>query len=586
MKEFLVMKKVFILLVTCSVALGIGLFIETTTAATSTSKQSNTIEQEDANNHVENKNIRKRSNANAGNYLSSRFAQNNHDWENAEKFINNLVGTNTSPENIMQRAMILSMGSGKTDKAIAIAKKIKQENPDKLNAITEIFIIVDAVNQKDYTKAQQLLGNMPYDGTVRFIAPFIKGWLGAAQDKLEIKDLKQSTMQLYHAILISDYLGNHSHIEKMIDKSLKVEDITDGERRRIADLYAHVGIKNKAISIYKDILKKGPTNKAIEAKLRELEQGKNKPLFQKVSSAQYGLAKAFHDIASILHNEKNDESARVFAHLALHIESDMTKTKMLLAKINTNHKQYKKAVFLYQSIPTSSKEYVPAQHEIVDIYETTERFDDALSLLKNLPNADKDADTLIKIGNLYRNQEKYELALKSYNQAAKTLGNTIPEDYWHLYYVRGIAYEQTDNWEHAELDLKNALAMRPDHPYILNYLGYAWADKGINLQESLKMIQYAVDLQPSDGYITDSLGWVMYRTKNYKNAVPVLERAVELLPYDPTVNDHLGDAYWKVGRLLEAKFQWNRAKNHSTDDIQIKELDTKLTSGIISTAEK
>lgn len=582
MKEFMVMKKSYTLLATCIVASSVGLFIQKTTASTATPKSTEAVEQEDADT-TKNGNIRKISNANSGNYLSSRFAQNNHDWENAEKFISKLIGAGMYPDNIMQRAMILSMGAGKADKAISIAKKIKQSNPDKLNAITEIFIIIDAINQKNYVKAQQLLGNMPYDGTVRFIAPFIKGWLSAAQGKLEIKDLKQSTMQLYHAILISDYLDDHSHIEKMIDKSLKVEDISEGERGRIADLYAHVGIKSKAINIYKSILEKSPKNKRIETKLKELEQDENAPLFRKVSSAHYGLAKSFHDIANILHNEKNDESARVFAHVALHINPDMMKTKMLLAKINANHKQYKKAVSLYQSIPPSSKEYTSAQHEIVDIYETTERFDDALGLLHNLPNANKDADTLIKIGNLYRSQEKYELALKSYNDAAKVLGNTIPENYWHLYYVRGIAYEQTDNWERAEQDLQNALTMRPDHPYILNYLGYAWADKGIHLKKSLKMIQYAVDLQPSDGYITDSLGWVMYRTKNYKRAVPVLERAVELLPYDPTINDHLGDAYWKVGRLLEAKFQWNRAKNHSTDDTQIKEIGEKLTSGMIST---
>ncbi len=577
------MKKTHLLLATCCVTLGTWFLTDRTTASSTVAETNNATVQEsrEINNNSQNKIY-----ANAGNYLSSRFAQNNHDWVSAEEFLNKITSMDNSPDNIMQRAMILSMGAGKADKSITIAKQIKKDHPDNLNVITEIFIIVDEIIKKDYETAQHLLDNMPYDGTAKFIAPFIKGWLSAAQNKLDIKDLQQSTMQLYHAILISDYLGDHSHIEKMIDRSLKVENISDREKSRIADLYAHVGIKNKAENIYKDILAKNPKNKAIENKLKNIKQKTDKPLFKKINSAQYGLAKAFHDIASILHNEKNDESARVFAHIALHVEPRMMKTKILLAQINTNHKQYKKAVDIYQSIPSTSEEYITAQHGIVDIYETAERFDDALQLLKKLPNADNDADTLIKIGNLYRHQEKYDLALKSYNLAATVIGDKVPDEYWHLHYVRGIAYEQTDNWEKAETELKKALSMRPDHPYILNYLGYAWADKGINLKESLKLIQHAVNLMPSDGYITDSLGWVMYRTKNYKRAVPVLERAVELLPYDPTINDHLGDAYWKVGRLLEAKFQWNRAKNHSTDDDQIKEIEIKLTSGITSHAEK
>lgn len=169
-----------------------------------------------------------------------------------------------------------------------------------------------------------------------------------------------------------------------------------------------------------------------------------------------------------------------------------------------------------------------------------------------------------------------------YNRAVDVMGGKVPEEYWHVYYIRGIAYEQTDNWEAAEKDLTTALSYQPNHPYVLNYLGYSWADKGVNLDKATSMIQKAVDVRPTDGYITDSLGWVMFRNSDYKSAVSVLERAVELLPYDPTINDHLGDAYWKVGRKLEARFQWERAKNHSKDEEQIGTIVNKLKSGLES----
>ena len=61
--------------------------------------------------------------------------------------------------------------------------------------------------------------------------------------------------------------------------------------------------------------------------------------------------------------------------------------------------------------------------------------------------------------------------------------------------------------------------------------------------------------------IIDSLGWAYYRMGRYDEAVRELEKAVELKAGDPVINDHLGDAYWKVGRKLEAKFQWNHAKD-------------------------
>ena len=39
----------------------------------------------------------------------------------------------------------------------------------------------------------------------------------------------------------------------------------------------------------------------------------------------------------------------------------------------------------------------------------------------------------------------------------------------------------------------------------------------------------------------------------------MLERAVLAAPGDAQINDRLGDAYWRVGRRNEAKYQWSRA---------------------------
>jgi predicted negative regulator of RcsB-dependent stress response len=66
----------------------------------------------------------------------------------------------------------------------------------------------------------------------------------------------------------------------------------------------------------------------------------------------------------------------------------------------------------------------------------------------------------------------------------------------------------------------------------------------------------------------------------YEQSVPHLERAVELLPYDPVINDHLGDAYWRVGRKLEARFQWERASNHTEEQELSAQLAEKLRAGL------
>ena len=72
------------------------------------------------------------------------------------------------------------------------------------------------------------------------------------------------------------------------------------------------------------------------------------------------------------------------------------------------------------------------------------------------------------------------------------------------------------------------------------------------------MLEKAVELEPNDGYIIDSLGWAFYLTGLIDKSIFYLEKAVSMMPNDATLNDHLGDAYWKSGRRKEASSQWKR----------------------------
>ena len=156
---------------------------------------------------------------------------------------------------------------------------------------------------------------------------------------------------------------------------------------------------------------------------------------------------------------------------------------------------------------------------------------------------------------------------------------------WSLYYAQGIALERSKHWDEAEASLLKALDLQPEHPYLLNYLGYSWADMGKNLDKAKAMIERAVELRPNDGYIVDSLGWVLYRAGEYKKAVGYLERAVELRPTDAVINDHLGDVYWRVGRHQEARFQWQRALSFGTEPDVEATIRAKLQHGLDARSE-
>jgi Flp pilus assembly protein TadD len=58
--------------------------------------------------------------------------------------------------------------------------------------------------------------------------------------------------------------------------------------------------------------------------------------------------------------------------------------------------------------------------------------------------------------------------------------------------------------------------------------------------------------------------------------VSLLEHAAELDPSDATINGHLGDAYWAVGRKVEAAYQWRLALILNPAPADAAKLEAKL----------
>ncbi|MCX7995680.1 MAG: tetratricopeptide repeat protein, partial [candidate division WOR-3 bacterium] len=85
----------------------------------------------------------------------------------------------------------------------------------------------------------------------------------------------------------------------------------------------------------------------------------------------------------------------------------------------------------------------------------------------------------------------------------------------------------------------------------LNYVGYTYAERGERLDYALELIEKALRIEPNNGYIIDSRGWVYYQMGDYESALIDLKRASELVE-DPVILEHLGDVYFKLGDIEKA----------------------------------
>ena len=147
---------------------------------------------------------------------------------------------------------------------------------------------------------------------------------------------------------------------------------------------------------------------------------------------------------------------------------------------------------------------------------------------------------------------EYEEALSSLNETMVYL----PGDS-QLLYARALVAAELDEIELAEQDLRIVIAREPENANALNALGYTLADKTDRLDEAKDLVEAALVLRPNDAHILDSMGWILYRLKDFTGAIEFLEKAL-LANDNPEIIAHLGEVLWESGDKNAAIETWQK----------------------------
>jgi len=134
-----------------------------------------------------------------------------------------------------------------------------------------------------------------------------------------------------------------------------------------------------------------------------------------------------------------------------------------------------------------------------------------------------------------------------------------------LRYTRAMLYDQQDNLEATEADLRTMLKYDPNNATALNALGYILTDRTDRHEEAYELIDKALALKPDEPAIMDSMGWVLYNLGRTEEALPYLEEAYAQFP-DPEVAAHLGEVYWQLGERDKAREIWREGLERDPDD--------------------
>ncbi len=216
------------------------------------------------------------------------------------------------------------------------------------------------------------------------------------------------------------------------------------------------------------------------------------------------------------------------------------------------------------------------QNRIAGMYRKLGRAEDAEKFLreeiKNTPDAPGAYFDLAKL--LYDNQ-----SFEEGNSFIKKIV-TIHSQNADVRIAAARLYSAYGRTAEAEAEYRAVLRFAPNNALVLNNLGYDLVERNEKLDEALKLIQRAVELEPRNGYYLDSLGWAYFKLGKLEDAERNLKQAADILPDAAEIYDHLGDVYQKQGRIEQAKTAWRRALSLSATSEDRTRLKAKIDNRV------
>jgi tetratricopeptide (TPR) repeat protein len=514
-----------------------------------------------------------------GDFLEGQFAMSQADpAQAATKYLRALAVDPTNPE-LIQQAFIACAISGRQE-AVQLARQL----PD--NQAAQLLLGNVDARAGNWKAAEQRFRALPRQGLTQLLQPLLVAWTqaGAGHTDAAIATLRpliegQRFRGAYalHAAMIYDLAGDKANAARYYKLA---QSEFPGIDLRLAQILAswdsRDGHPAEAMRLL-DRLGQGTPYLAIALPALVKDSGK-----RVVTRPTDGMAEAYLALAGALRQQDAGDFAMLLLRYALDLRPDLTAARLMAAEILSGQQHPDFALQMLAPVPDSDALGAPVRLQRAlltnQLGQTADALRELARLARDFPNSPL-PDT--QIGDIQRVNQHYPEAIAAYDKAIALLKTPGPTD-WVLYYSRGIAFDRSHQWPKAQADFEQALKLSPDQPAVLNYLGYSWADTGHHLAQARQMIEKAVQARPNDGAIIDSLGWVLLRQGDIKDAVKTLERAVELEPQDPTINGHLGDAYWAAGRRLEATYQWRRALTLHPEPEDAAKLEAKLNTNRVS----
>ena len=295
--------------------------------------------------------------------------------------------------------------------------------------------------------------------------------------------------------------------------------------------------------------------------------------FEEVAKARPTDGDLLYTIALLSIEAERYEAAETYLKRVLKTGRHVNEGHYYLGRIAEQRGDYKQGIAWYLKV-VDGEQRLDAQFRIATLFGKLGHVDKARDHLAALREHLAEDDALIRA---YLVEAQVLRDARAYGDAMEVLNHALLEYPGEpdLLYSRALIAEKLDRLDILEADLLGILERDPDNASAMNALGYTLADRTDRYQEALDYISRALEQNPDDPAVIDSMGWVQYRLGNLAAAEEYLRRAYAEFP-DPEVVAHLVEVLWVRGTRDEAATILSKALADAPENEKLLELKERL----------
>jgi tetratricopeptide (TPR) repeat protein len=271
--------------------------------------------------------------------------------------------------------------------------------------------------------------------------------------------------------------------------------------------------------------------------------------FQRLVDQRSGNAAALERLGAAV--AAQGDFVRAESHFVEALRNDPDNIELIAALLTNDLRQKKpeKAIQHIQSYIAGHPGEAKAYELLGQVYLSRKDYSNAeASYRKALALNSNNLEAYTLLGQLFLAQNALDRAISEFNNALKVDPKSVQ-----AHIILGMIHEMKNDSSTAQLHYREALKVDPEAAVAANNLAWLLADSGSDLKEAATLARVAVRKLPDLPNVTDTMGWIYYKTGAYSSAVDLLMRTVERAPQNPLYHYHLGMSYYKLGNIDKAR---------------------------------